>query len=159
MGNPGADRFLNCVLNRNEHDIVIHVAVLALIIFGTPSYLLTVFIMYDAVGWNVTFSEYYSILLFLAILAVFVYHMIVGSMIKHQKRDIEWMESLTEYARCEGKDVQELEALRSKATGLIRHPYAYLCALPSEWGWPMSSSCCPMPPRSNSIRSLSTGPR
>ena len=39
MAIPGADRFLNCVLNRSKKDIVLMVLVLLLVVLGTPFYM------------------------------------------------------------------------------------------------------------------------
>lgn len=124
MGNPGADRFLNCVLNRNEHDTIISVVVIALVILGTPAYILGNMISFQIeVGDIFYLEDYYTVVLYMSIIATFVLLIVIRSLERHKKRDLEWMESLIEYAKFDGKDTKGLECVRSELPAIMKPKY------------------------------------
>lgn len=124
MTDTGADRFLNCVMERNEYDTVMPVIVLALVSIGTPAYYAYSMIKYQIETEYIFTPDFYYIhVLFMSMIGVFLMYIIVRSLRNHHRRDLEWMDSLTDYARHEGKDVRELETIRALASTLTKESY------------------------------------
>ena len=124
MAIPGADRFLNCVLNRSEKDLVLKILVLMLIVLGTPAYMLYGMIKFQIQAEYVyTLDMYYTIVLLMGIVAVFLIFNMISALIRHHERDVEWMSSLIEYANHFGKDVSALVDIRDEFLGLTSRKY------------------------------------
>ena len=131
MKAPGAERFLNCVMHRSQSDAVVLVAVILLVVLGTPSQLFyTIYSFYSYTEQSFDLIDLYTMILFMGIIATFVLYKMVKSLTDHHARDVEWTGSLTEYAESCGKDVTELRAIGSEisaVTGIAATKTAQLC--------------------------------
>lgn len=120
MSTPGADRFLDCVLHRGGNDTVLLIAVMLFAIIGVPG-----FILYQIVpliidyGVKYAFEDFYVYLLFTSILVALFTYCMVSSVVRHHRRDVVWMVSLTEYAEAQGKVTTTMEPLCWKMKSLV----------------------------------------
>ena len=115
--NAAAERFLNCVIKRNESDLFVSVTVLVLVILGSPSYIILSMLRFQIeTGYYYDIGHYYTVILFMTMAAAFILFMIARSLNMHVIRDIDWMDSLTEYAESKGKDTGPLSGIGSGIT-------------------------------------------
>lgn len=122
MAIPGADRFLNCVLNRSKKDIILKILVLLLVVLGTPAYMLNGIVSYQ-LDTEFDLSQYFNVVLFMCVVAAYVMYNIVKSLVRHKERDVEWMSALIEYATYFGGDTQKLSEIRDDLSGLVTRNY------------------------------------
>ncbi len=109
-----ADRFLNCVMKRSEHDALFRIVAVLLIMVLIP-----VLSMETTLGIIEDYEEIEDMKdqLILGTIAIawtivlFIQYLEVKSLSSHRIRDMEWMESLMEYSRSRGNDVSRMEAL------------------------------------------------
>lgn len=123
MGIPGADRFLNCVLNRSGKDTVMKTVVLMLVALGTPIYMVYGITKFQVETEQFLPEPYFSVVLLMGIIAAYLIYAIVRTMVQHLERDEEWMSSLIDYASCNGKDTLHLSEILRSMTGLANRNY------------------------------------
>jgi len=113
MRREGADRFVNCVLKRSQSDGIIRIEGLLLVTLAVPLLLILImrFINSDEPLSGVTLI---NMQLFMGIIATFIAFRLIYNLNKHQKRDIEWADGLTDYAESYGHDVSKLRKIRNK---------------------------------------------
>ncbi len=124
MNIPGANRFLNCVLKRDEKDSVLMILVIMFVAFGTPSYMLYGMIRFQIETQQLYgLGSYFRIVMLMTCVATFVIYFVIKSFSDHHERDVVWMESLTEYARHNGCDTSEMVRLTEELKGLSNPKY------------------------------------
>ena len=123
MAIPGADRFLNCVLNRSKRDIILKILVLLLVVLGTPIYMINGILSYQIMSGSFDLDQYFVVALFMCTIAAYIIYNIVKSLVQHRDRDIEWMSALIEYASYLDRDTQRLSEIRDELPGLVTRNY------------------------------------
>jgi len=119
MAIPGADRFLNCVLNRSKKDIVLMVLVLLLVVLGTPFYMVRGILNHQIYTESFDLDQYFTVVIFMCAVSAFVIYNIVKSLVQHKDRDVEWMSALIEYVSYNGGDTERLFGIRDELSGLV----------------------------------------
>lgn len=120
---PGADRFLNCVLNRSKRDMVLKILVLLLIVLGTPAYMINGILSFQIGIGEFYLDHYFTVVMFMSAIAAYIIYDIVKSLVQHKERDVEWMSALIEYASFFGKDTEGLSSIRDEIPGLVTRGY------------------------------------
>lgn len=131
MDRPGMDRFLTCVIRRSEHDSIIRVGALLLIMVVIPvlAVLLTLDILWIYNRFIADPTEVIELPEFLLehmddfvgahlmeyTIGTFVLFMVFRSYLSHCNRDHEWMESLIQYVDSYGRDTSVMERIRTEA--------------------------------------------
>lgn len=119
MGDPAADRFLDCVLQRSKKDIFLSWPIMLLIIPGSLGFLFyLLYRMYSDYGIWLELSEAgeYLVALFMCMDVSFIAYTMMKSLTLHLSRDAEWIDSLSDYADHEGKDVSRLRPISDEMT-------------------------------------------
>ena len=123
MAIPGADRFLNCVLNRSKKDIVLMVLVLLLVVLGTPFYMVRGILNHQIYTESFDLDQYFTVVIFMCAISAFVIYNIVKSLVQHKDRDVEWMSALIEYVSYNRGDTERLSGIRDELSGLVSRRY------------------------------------
>lgn len=108
MGRESADRFLNCVMMRSVSDGIISIWSMILMMGVLPLVFVLMFLVisFDPSQQVFVFDlkRFVVIPIFIGIIATFFAYSMVNFFDKHQHRDKEWAESLTDYAKDYGHD-------------------------------------------------------
>ncbi len=107
-----ADRFLNCVMGRSEHDTLFHIIAAILIMILIPA-LSTETIIEIVVDEDESLKDQALLdaLMLTWTIVLFVQFLEVRGLSSHRIRDLEWTDSLIGYSRSRGHDVSRMEAL------------------------------------------------
>ncbi len=117
---PGANRFLDCVLHRGGRDAVLSIVVMLFAVIGIPGFILYQLIpLYFDYGVEFRIVDIYTYVLFMSVLVSFFTFIMTWTVVRHHKRDVEWMGALLEYAKGQGVNTIAMEPLYWNMKGLV----------------------------------------
>lgn len=108
MRNAGADAFLDCIMKRSSYDTLIHMGTILLLVILLPFVTSLYISLNDTILSNETLEALAGARILENLIFNFIVFAIVLSLNKHHRRDILWMEALTEYAHSHGHNTASL---------------------------------------------------
>ena len=116
MGNPYADEFLTCVLDRPRTDVTIRLSMLITVMGMLPLIFFGITMLIYFMTEEILVEPSLGLMLYVFLMSTYVLYVITQTAYDHHERDIRWANVLTNYAGSKGKDTTELSAIASELT-------------------------------------------